>query len=204
MLNTDLINSLKRFKEIQNLIPEALRATLDMARPISDAMKLIEPIHNNFLKSLDEIRNNPEFNFLRLVENHNFSDDEIIKGLQIVEDNLNPILERLQVKHLWLGANFALNTSAEENPDRIRHFFISIRTLIEYFIETLLAPDEKVKAWEKFAELLDIHLKKNNKDNHSRRGLLAMVADRQSHMKYLEKKSPKAALALQKKLGLKK
>jgi small subunit ribosomal protein S15 len=51
---------------------------------------------------------------------------------------------------------------------------------------------------------LAAHLKKNNKDNHSRRGLLAMVADRQTHMKYLEKKSPKVALALQKKLGLKK
>lgn len=53
-------------------------------------------------------------------------------------------------------------------------------------------------------EELALHLKKNAKDNHSRRGLLAMVADRQAHMKYLEKKSPKQALALQKKLGLKK
>lgn len=53
-------------------------------------------------------------------------------------------------------------------------------------------------------EELAQHLKKNAKDNHSRRGLLAMVAGRQAHMKYLEKKSPKQALALQKKLGLKK
>ncbi|MDP2651326.1 MAG: 30S ribosomal protein S15 [bacterium] len=48
------------------------------------------------------------------------------------------------------------------------------------------------------------HLKKNAKDNHSRRGLLAMVADRQAHMKYLEKKSPKRAAAIAKKLGLRK
>jgi small subunit ribosomal protein S15 len=53
-------------------------------------------------------------------------------------------------------------------------------------------------------EELAAHLKKNAKDNHSRRGLLAMVADRQAHLKYLEKKDPKKALALQKKLGLKK
>jgi small subunit ribosomal protein S15 len=53
-------------------------------------------------------------------------------------------------------------------------------------------------------EELASHLKKNTKDNHSRRGLLAMVADRQAHIKYLEKKDPKKALALQKKLGLKK
>ncbi len=53
-------------------------------------------------------------------------------------------------------------------------------------------------------EELAAHLKKNTRDNLSRRGLLAMVADRQAHMKYLEKKSPKQALTLQKKLGLKK
>jgi small subunit ribosomal protein S15 len=48
------------------------------------------------------------------------------------------------------------------------------------------------------------HLKKNAKDNHSRRGLLAMVANRQAHMKYLEGKHPKRYAALVKKLGLKK
>jgi small subunit ribosomal protein S15 len=48
------------------------------------------------------------------------------------------------------------------------------------------------------------HLKKNAKDNHSRRGLLGLVASRQAHMKYLEKKSPKRHSALVKKLGLKK
>lgn len=53
-------------------------------------------------------------------------------------------------------------------------------------------------------EELASHLKKHGKDNHSRRGLLAMVADRQAHMKYLEKRHPKRATALQKKLGLKK
>jgi len=47
------------------------------------------------------------------------------------------------------------------------------------------------------------HLKKNKKDNHSRRGLLKMVADRQSHLKYLEKKSSKRFKSLVKKLGLK-
>lgn len=53
-------------------------------------------------------------------------------------------------------------------------------------------------------EELAAHLKKNQKDNHSRRGLLGMVADRQTHMKYLEKKHPKRYAAVVKKLGLKK
>jgi small subunit ribosomal protein S15 len=48
------------------------------------------------------------------------------------------------------------------------------------------------------------HLKKNTKDNHSRRGLLQLVADRQTHMKYLQKKNPRRYTALLKKLDLKK
>lgn len=66
------------------------------------------------------------------------------------------------------------------------------------------SPEAQISILTKRIEELASHLKKNAKDNHSRRGLLAMVADRQAHMKYLEKKHPKRALALQKKLGLKK
>ena len=51
---------------------------------------------------------------------------------------------------------------------------------------------------------LSTHLKKNAKDNHSRKGLLGMVAERKSHLKYLEKKNPKRYTVLIKKLGLKK
>lgn len=48
-------------------------------------------------------------------------------------------------------------------------------------------------------EVLADHLKKHKKDNHSRRGLIKMVADRRSHIKVLEKTSPdkhKAALKI--------
>ncbi len=51
---------------------------------------------------------------------------------------------------------------------------------------------------------LSKHLKKNLKDFHSRRGLLQMVADRRTHLKYLEKKDEKAYKSLIKKIGLKK
>ena len=64
--------------------------------------------------------------------------------------------------------------------------------------------DVQISILTKRIEELAAHLKKNAKDNHSRRGLLAMVADRQAHMKYLEKKDPKRFAALNKKLGLKK
>jgi len=52
-------------------------------------------------------------------------------------------------------------------------------------------------------ELAD-HLKKHKKDNHSRRGLIKMVADRRTHLKYLERKDKVRHEALLKKTGLKK
>lgn len=48
------------------------------------------------------------------------------------------------------------------------------------------------------------HLKKNPKDNHSRRGLLKMVGTRKSFLDYLSKKDDKGYSSLIKKLGLKK
>lgn len=55
---------------------------------------------------------------------------------------------------------------------------------------------------ERITELTS-HLKKHQKDNHSRRGLIQMVADRRTHLKYLEKKNKARHSALVKKLGLK-
>ena len=56
---------------------------------------------------------------------------------------------------------------------------------------------------KKIVELTD-HLKKHKKDNHSRRGLLGMVADRQTHLAYLKKAYPKRYATILKKLDLKK
>ena len=53
-------------------------------------------------------------------------------------------------------------------------------------------------------EELAKHLKKHQKDFHSRRGLLQMVADRRKHLKYLARKDEKGYESLIKKLGLKK
>lgn len=47
------------------------------------------------------------------------------------------------------------------------------------------------------------HLKKHLKDKHSRRGLLQMVADRRTHLKYLEGSNKKRYNAIVKKLDLK-
>lgn len=55
---------------------------------------------------------------------------------------------------------------------------------------------------KKIAELTD-HLKLHKKDNHSRRGLIQMVADRRTHLKYLESTNKTRYNSIVKKLGLK-
>lgn len=56
---------------------------------------------------------------------------------------------------------------------------------------------------KKIVELTD-HLKKHKKDNHSRRGLLGMVANRQTHLVYLQKNYPRRYSSILRKLDLKK
>ncbi len=66
------------------------------------------------------------------------------------------------------------------------------------------SPEVQIAILTRRIDELAAHLKKNAKDNHSRRGLLQMVANRKAHMKYLEKKNPRRFNAITKKLGLKK
>ncbi len=65
------------------------------------------------------------------------------------------------------------------------------------------SPEVQIAVLSKKIEELTKHLKKNAKDNHSRRGLIGMVADRRKHLKYLEKHAPKRYEAIAKKVGLK-
>ena len=53
-------------------------------------------------------------------------------------------------------------------------------------------------------EELAAHLKKNPKDNHSRRGLLKMVSKRRKLLSYLQKNNPSSYAKITKKLDLKK
>ena len=64
--------------------------------------------------------------------------------------------------------------------------------------------DVQVALLSKRIDELAKHLKKNPKDFHSRRGLLQMVADRRTHLRYLETSNKRRYNALVKKLGLKK
>jgi len=64
------------------------------------------------------------------------------------------------------------------------------------------SPEVQVSLLTKKINELAMHLKKHAKDKHSRRGLLQMVADRRTHLKYLEKIDKKRHASLIKKLGL--
>jgi small subunit ribosomal protein S15 len=66
------------------------------------------------------------------------------------------------------------------------------------------SPEVQASILSKRIEELSRHLKKNPKDFHSRRGLIGMVARRQSMLGYLQKSHPKRYAAVVKKLGLKK
>lgn len=66
------------------------------------------------------------------------------------------------------------------------------------------SPEVQVALLTRRIEELADHLNKNPKDKHSRRGLLGLVANRRTHLKYLEKNDKRAHGALVKKVGLKK
>lgn len=64
------------------------------------------------------------------------------------------------------------------------------------------SPEVQVAILSKKITELANHLKVHKKDNHSRRGLIQMVADRRSHIKYLLKKDETRHAHLLKKVGL--
>lgn len=64
------------------------------------------------------------------------------------------------------------------------------------------SPEVQVAILSTQIDALAKHLKKHKKDNHSRRGLIKMVADRRTHLKYLERKDKPRYDALVKKMDL--
>lgn len=65
------------------------------------------------------------------------------------------------------------------------------------------SPEYQIALFTERIKKLTMHLKKNAKDFHSRRGLLKMVSKRKKLMDYLKKTNEKSYKALIKKLNLK-
>jgi small subunit ribosomal protein S15 len=80
---------------------------------------------------------------------------------------------------------------------------VAIKNAAIHDLDTGSAPVQ-ISILSRKIEELTSHLKKNQKDFHSRRGLLQMVADRRTHLRYLEKNNKRQYSTIVKKLGLKK
>lgn len=155
----EIFAAVERF-EVLNSFPT------DLFDSINSIQKALEP-HNKvreFIKKQEEvierIENSAEVQFAAIADLEIFSlsgttqfisslDDEngileteLEKNENTVERNLVSYLKKLKVDSMWKGANFAMNCSASENPDKLRHCFVSLRTLLEYMIEVRLAPNE--------------------------------------------------------------
>jgi len=66
------------------------------------------------------------------------------------------------------------------------------------------SPEVQIALLSKEIKMLLLHLKKNPKDLHSKRGLLKMVSKRRKLLKFLQKESAQRYRAIIKKMGLKK
>jgi len=126
----------------------------------SDFYKSIQKI----LETFENLKNNPELQFAAIAEleilslkssenlSASFSNDiienDIIEKEKLIEKNLLPYLERMNLASIWIGANYAL--SSDDNPDKLRHCLISLRTLLEYIIDEKLAPKSLLANDEKF------------------------------------------------------
>ncbi len=120
----------------------------------SDILQYIQSIGDR----IRDIENNPELQFIVItdlerlnIESTNtwneilvtdIPDVDIEQKEKILNENLIPYLDRLNLTDLWNGAEFALQSDVEQNPDKFRHCLVSLRTLLEYLIETKLAPNE--------------------------------------------------------------
>lgn len=165
---TDIIESQKKFSQIfkgidipviqfPKIIFEELEKTLKVFRQFEDYYK--SNLYRTFehLRGLtDKIKNNPElqFAFISDLELLNIdSSKEFIESLkkddtsdlisekeELLDKNLLPYLEKLNIETIWMGAKYALK--CEENPDKLRHTLVSLRTLLEHMIDAELAPKE--------------------------------------------------------------
>ncbi|MGB5988390.1 MAG: hypothetical protein WBG43_01415 [Marinifilaceae bacterium] len=85
---------------------------------------------------------------LKLILISDYEEEDIEEKEMLLNENLVPALEKLDLEELWNGANYVLND--KNNPDRLRHCLISLRTLLEYIIDHKLAPKSDLKDSELF------------------------------------------------------
>ena len=169
-INNKLVisESVKQLIEAQNkfnlLVPKIEIPTFNF--PKLEIPEFKQFLSSEFLESLKEfgkigenLINNPEVEFglisnleiLNLKSAEEFkeslisdlTDKDIKSKEELLSENLIPYLEKFNLENLWIGADYALENKS--NPDKLRHCLISLRTILEYLIDEIIAPIEKLK-----------------------------------------------------------
>lgn len=146
------------FPKYENLIPKFSSYEILCNTKFFDSLKEIS-------KFGEKILNNPEMQFafitdlevLNIISTEelknslidNLTDEQIDEKENILNENLIPLLSELNLENLWIGADEALNS---DNPDKLRHCLISLRTILEYLIDDKLAPINELKEDEMFKD----------------------------------------------------
>lgn len=166
-------------KKIDGMIPKGISGFLKSNDIINSAFPSI-PFYSNLdsifnssflqvLKSIanieDRLKNDPEIQFhtiselkaftlrstseLREVLIKDLEEEDISIKEEILSINLIPYLKKHGLESLWIGSSIVIDSV--NNPDKLRQCLISIRTILEYLIDGILAPKEEIK-YEEFFE----------------------------------------------------
>ena len=135
------------FPEFKPLLNSELLENLRKIGDLGERLKNNPELQFSFITDL-EILNLKSAEELKESLVSDLTDEDIQTKEDILSKNLVPYLEELGLENLWYGANYALEQKS--NPDRLRHCLISLRTILEYLIEEILAPIEKLKDAEMF------------------------------------------------------
>jgi|688.fasta_scaffold514584_1 hypothetical protein len=142
-LLSERLNSLSRFDQVRK------SSSLEILRKLSVGFSENPEVQYITISEL-ELLSATASNELAETFERNSYDNFVSAKEEILEEYLLPYLERLGVDSLWLGANFALKSV--DNPDRLRHTLVSLRTLLEYLIEVELAPHEELSQSNMFTK----------------------------------------------------
>lgn len=133
-------------------IPKIDVGVLEALREIP---KIFENLNNNpelqfaFISDLEILNLNSAEDFKESIV-ADFKDENIEEKEELLNRNLLPYLKRHGLDSLWLGANYALASDINQNPDKLRHCLISLRTILENLIDEKLAPKSKLIKEKKF------------------------------------------------------
>ena len=146
------------FPDYKSLVPNfssyQIPCNTKLFESLREISKLGEKLSNNpelqfaFITDL-EILNLKSTEELKKSLIEDLSDEQINEKETILNKNLIPLLSELNLETLWNGANDSLDS---DNPDKLRHCLISLRTILEFLIDDKLAPIDKIKDDKMFEE----------------------------------------------------